>query len=393
MGACACSNGSAPGAAPAPGPGAGGLGAAACAPGASVAAPGAPSAGAPGVLSLIAVGDNIAHGNILAGAWRPGSRSFDFSPLFSHVAARLKSYDLAAVCQESVLVADPARRSSYPFFATPQTMGDALAAAGFDVVLGATNHAGDQGAPALAETCAFWEREHPDVALLGLHARREDAGQGAVVERAGMRVALFDCAYGLNRGLPAGEAWRVDVLAGGGEARLLDGVARARREADFVVCFLHVGEEYRSAPTEAQALLAARLIDAGAGAVVCSHAHVMGPWGLVRTAAGNEGAVFFGLGNFVSGQRRGAGDVLGGAAGLRLERGADGRVRLASFGLAPLVCHTDARDGSVAAYFLDDYTDELVARHVLSTPEAPFSVAGLRSLVPRRDEGMPTFLV
>ena len=362
------------------------------------------SGDASGSLTLLVVGDNIAHANIYEGAYDPATRSFDFTPLYERVRGRVGACDLAAVCQETILVENSAQRSSYPLFATPQSMGDALADAGFNIVLGATNHANDQGPAAIDETAAFWAREHPEVTLLGLHAGPEAAGRPTYLERNGIRLALFDCTYGLNgRNLPANDAYRVDTLGGGadpsapsGEACLLAGVAEAHCQADFIICFLHIGEEYDADPTAYQRDLAERLIDAGAGAIICSHAHVLGPYGRVRTEASNEGVVFYGLGNFVSGQCDDIRTILGGAAILCLERTATAApgaptasdatgsmTRVASCELAPLVCHTDGADGGVAAYFLDDYSDDLAATHMFgSLTGTPLTIAALRAHVP-----------
>ena len=371
----------------------------------------------PSALSLLVVGDMIAHPNVYEGAYDAATRDFDFSPIFDHVRGRIAAFDLAAVCQETVLVENPARRSGYPLFATPQSLGNALAGAGFDIVLGATNHANDQGPEGIDETTAFWAREHPGVTLLGLHAEPEAAGGPAYLERNGIRLALFDYTDGLNgRNLSAADAYRVDTLAGApqgsagpaapdgsrgdvgasarpAEGRLLADVASACDQADLVICFLHIGDEYDSEPTGEQRGLVERLIDAGAGAIICSHTHVLGPYGRVRTAAGNEGVVFYGLGNFVSGQCDDIRTILGGAAVLRVEKASPKSAdtagqsrptaRVASLELEPLVCHTDAADGSVAVYFLDDYSDELASSHVLgSLTGAPLTVADLRACVP-----------
>ena len=362
-----------------------------------------------GSLTLLVVGDMIAHPNIYEGAYDATTRGFDFAPLFARVREHIAACDLAAVCQETPLVENPARRSGYPLFATPQSLGDALAGAGFDIVLGATNHANDQGPAGIDETTAFWAREHPEVTLLGLHAESKAAGGPTYLERNGICLALFDYTYGLNgRGLSEVDAYRVDVLGGDGglsterpgEERLLADVAAVGDEADLVVCFLHIGEEYDSEPTAYQCDLVERLVDAGAGAVICSHTHVLGPYGRVRTAAGNEGVVFYGLGNFVSGQCDDIRTILGGAAVLHIERAGSPAAaatpatrvaspttaptaRVSAFELEPLVCHTSADNGSVAAYFLDDYSDELATTHVLgSLTGAPLTTAALRALVP-----------
>ncbi len=107
---------------------------------------------------------------------------------------------------------DPAHRSGYPEFATPESVGDALIDAGFDIVLAATNHVNDKGQKAIADTLAFWQ-EHPEICLLGLHASEEEASQIPIIERNGVRLALFNYTYGLNgHALPADKKWQVDLL-------------------------------------------------------------------------------------------------------------------------------------------------------------------------------------
>ena len=352
-------------------------------------------------LTLLVAGDNIAHANVYESAYDRESRAFDFSPIYEHVRDFVGGHDVAAVVQETPLVANPARRRSYPLFATPQSMGDALTEAGFDVILAATNHACDAGLTGLRDTCAFWAERHPEVTLLGL--RRTSSGVPAsidCIEKDGIRLALFDYTYGLNgQVLPAGSGFQVDVLDEAGTTRLLADVKAAAGQSDAVICFLHIGEEYQTAPTDEQRCLVERLVDAGADAVICSHTHVLGPHEALRTAAGNEGVVFWGLGNFMTGQWDRAETVLGGMARLTIEKqtstasatcagGAartddSKKARIASFEMAPVVCHTDI-DGSVAVYLLDDYTEELAARHVINR-ERPgtLTLARLRELAGR----------
>ena len=331
-------------------------------------------------VTLLAVGDNIAHTSVFENAYVPEQRRFDFSPLYKHVAVRVASYDIAAVCQETPLVHDAAMRSGFPVFATPETMGDALADAGFNVVLSATNHVNDVGEQGLCDTLAFWAREHPEVTVLGIHETPRDVGP-RYMDAGGIRVGFVDYTYGLNgRALPPGGDWRVDVL--GDDDRLDRDVAQARESSDFAICFLHVGTEYAFAPSAEHRSAVTRAIDAGADAVICTHTHVLGPYGRMRTAAGNEALVFLGLGNFMSHQAK-LSCVVGGAAHLTLERDApESRARVGAYELLPTVCHVDKR-AKTRVYFLHDYTDELAKTHFLSTETAPLTLAALRRLASR----------
>ena len=119
-------------------------------------------------VSLFAAGDNIAHISVVEQAYDSENGTFDFSSIYSEVRENISSYDIAVVNQETVLIDDPSLRSGYPLFATPNDMGDALVYAGFDVILGATNHSYDMGRKGIENTMEFWKEKYPQIILLGM---------------------------------------------------------------------------------------------------------------------------------------------------------------------------------------------------------------------------------
>ncbi|MDO4533621.1 MAG: CapA family protein, partial [Coriobacteriia bacterium] len=317
---------------------------------------------------------NIAHEGVYEHAWVPKRQEYDFAPLYAQVKERISAYDVAVVNQETILVADPALRGGFPLFGTPLAMGDALADSGFDVVLGATNHALDRGQTGIDDTLAFWRGKHPEVTVLGLHEDAQDAVAIDYVEANGIRLALFNATEGLNGRVPeAGFEYEIDTLDD------LDGLVKrvqeAETQADATACFLHIGEEYASKPTVRQREVVERLVDAGADAVICSHSHIVQPMEELRTQAGNTAVVYWSLGNFVSNQMDPR-TVLGAAASLRFERQPDGTVLLARHEAIPLVCHFDEQ--STYACFLDDYTEADAAAHYLNQDEPAFTLEALR---------------
>lgn len=329
--------------------------------------------------NLLFAGDVIAHQGIYEAAYDRAARAFDFSSVFAQVRDYISSFDIAAVCQETVLVRDAAKRSGYPEFATPVTIADALVGAGFDVVASATNHVNDRGSSAIRETLDYWAQEHPRVGIAGLHDDASDAAAPVFVESGDFRLAYFNLTYGLNgHSLPEDEKYLVDTLED--KDAMLREIAAAQGEVDLTVVILHMGQEYSSTPTQEQRQMVEEAIDAGADVVVCSHAHVVAPYGTVTTEAGATGLVYWGLGNFVAAQ----GDIacqVGGIATIELEKVPDSEsmseVRIVSFGLEPCVCHV-GKDGAAQVYLLEGYTDELAAQHVLSSEEHPLCANDFR---------------
>ena len=330
-------------------------------------------------IGLLFAGDVIAHQGMYEAAYDRANRTFDFSSVFDQVRDYISSFDNAVVCQETVLVRDAAKRSGYPEFATPATIADALVDAGFDVVASATNHVNDRGSGAIRETLGYWAEEHPHVGVAGLHDDASDVAAPVIVESGDFRLAYFNLTYGLNgHALPEDEEYLVDTLED--KDAMLQEIAAVQGEVDLTVVILHMGEEYSSVPTREQRHMVEEAIDAGADVVVCSHAHVVAPYGMLTTEAGATGLVYWGLGNFVASQ----GDIacqVGGIATIELEKvpGSESmaEARIVSFGLEPCVCHV-GNDGAAQVYLLEDYTDELAAQHVLSSEGRPLCADDFR---------------
>jgi poly-gamma-glutamate synthesis protein (capsule biosynthesis protein) len=78
------------------------------------------------------------------------------------------------------------------------------------------------------------------------------------------------------------------------EAAILADITAARKTADFVVPLVHWGPELVPQPREADRVLARKMIDAGAAAVIGGHPHV------TQTVDVHAGApILYSLGNFV----------------------------------------------------------------------------------------------
>ena len=324
-------------------------------------------------LSLIAVGDNIAHTSVYEQAYDPDSGQFVFDDIYDNIRPLIRKYDLAAVNQETIFVNDPALRNGFPEFATPESMGDALVSAGFDIVLSATNHANDMGERGLTDTLSFWKK-YPWICLLGIHESPADYENIDYIEKNGFRLALFNYTESLNgRNLPEDGQFRINTLDQ--KKKLIRDLKKAESRSDLSLCFLHFGEEYSTSPTEEQRELARELIAAGADIIIGSHPHILQPYEKIAAEDGSSGIVYWSLGNFMSHQTDAA-TVLGGAASLTIERGYDGLAYVSSFEMLPLVCHFNGKETKV--YNLDQYSEELAAEHSINRKGTEFTLKSLQ---------------
>ena len=106
--------------------------------------------------SVIAVGDNLYHGTLIqSGQYETGEWTYDH--VYANVLDEVQGADIAMIDQETVLTNDHNAVSSYPSFATPTEVGDAIIKAGFDVIEAATNHIDDYGYDFMKQTFDFWK--------------------------------------------------------------------------------------------------------------------------------------------------------------------------------------------------------------------------------------------
>ncbi len=277
----------------------------------------APEAPAEGAVTLLFGGDvMLGRGVALAGGDDP-------SVLLEGVRDVVARADLAVANLESPLTTRPHQPASGPNALEADPASAALlAAAGFDAMGVANNHAGDAGPQTVSDTLRALAVA--GLAPLGGGATAEGAFSPWVAEVGGLRVALlaFDATGVGPRAGPAtpGVAWWDQDLA-------REAVTRARALADVVVVGLHGGVEYVPATDPAMRRMAGLLARWGVDVVWGHGPHVIQP---VRTidpdGDGRPTVVATSLGNLLfdqhlPGTRRGALlEVLAGADGVRAVR-------------------------------------------------------------------------
>ena len=236
----------------------------------------------PGVVSVVFVGDVMLDngpGNVVAAGRDP----------FAACAALLLDADFTVGNLECVLGKGGKQilkaytfrgAADAPRFLKPD----------FSVLGVANNHAMDFGPEGLLECLAVLDRAGiphvgggPDLA----RARRP-----FLLKKNGFTIAILACNDF------QGEKWAAGADAPGvnplREADLLADIAAARKTADAVVPFVHWGPELVAQPYEKHRVLARKMVDAGAAAVIGAHPHV------TQTVDTYRGApIVYSLGNFV----------------------------------------------------------------------------------------------
>jgi poly-gamma-glutamate capsule biosynthesis protein CapA/YwtB (metallophosphatase superfamily) len=247
----------------------------------------------PDALELVFVGDVVLGEYVFdghrsfAGPLAPGDPFVDVADLLQAdlVVGNLESPVMHEIPEESPL------RYGHRFGASAPAVAG-LAAAGFDVMSVANNHANDLGRDGLVET--------PEVLrAAGITPVGEAVHEGSplrvvTLEHRGWRIAFLSATTWLNHAPTPGDP-KVAVI---GVSRLkrtiVPLVEQARADHDLVIVLLHWGRERRERPEPAQVHAAHAFVDAGADLVIGHHPHVL--QGVERYG---NGLIAYSLGNFL----------------------------------------------------------------------------------------------
>ena len=222
----------------------------------------------------------------------------DYTAAFAFMKDYLASADVTVGSLDGSLsdVGAPfACEPTFNLLGPPESI-EGYAAAGFDVITVATNHAKDCGSygfgcsDSIRDTLALLREA--GIQPVGGGENLAEARQPIVIERNGVRFAFL--AYDDIATIYYGATETIPGTAPLTEEYLREDIAVAKSMADIVTVLPHWGIEYTPHPSDRQVYLAQVALEAGAALVIGNHPHVV--QGL-EPGAGTF--VAYALGNFV----------------------------------------------------------------------------------------------
>lgn len=325
-------------------------------------------------ITLMAVGDNLMHmGVIYTGKQNDGT--WDYSCLFDGITDFLEIADIKIINQETILGGNERGFSGYPNFNSPTEVGDSIAAAGFNVVLQASNHSADQGVDGLISCANFWDK-YPDILMTGIHADKENAGEIPLLTIDDVTFAILNYTYGPNmETLPKSLKGHLELLCDYNpdtyrmdfttlNPQVLEDIKEAETLADVVIVCPHWGTEYTTKPSSYQENFALQMTEAGADLIIGTHPHVIQPVEWITAENGNKALCYYSLGNYVSTQKSCL-SMLEAMAWVTFHVDENGvTISETNTGAIPMVCHYTSGPVRIDdVYLLENYTAEQAAAH------------------------------
>lgn len=219
----------------------------------------------------------------------------DPATVFAQAAPVLRRADLTMVNLETAITTGGQAQTKAFTFHTPPSALIALRDAGVDVATMANNHGADYGAAGLADSLAAIRSSKFPVIGIGRDAAQAFAPYRRTINGAKVAIIAADQVQDETtlRLFSAGAS--TPGVANAFSPQLIQAVRTAKAQGYIVVVYLHWGTEYTTCPNPNQRTLAGQLADAGAAAVVGTHAHVLQGAGWRPDGT----YVAYGLGNYL----------------------------------------------------------------------------------------------
>ena len=269
--------------------------------------------------TVLSIGDIMVHSTQLDGAYVSSTKEYDFSAFFKETSAYYQKADLAVGNLEVTFGGTEAGKyRGYPVFNTPDSLADAIKNSGLNFILTSNNHSNDTGLNGIKRTVQVLKDR--GLEFIGTRETAEEEIY-TVKDVNGIKIGMADYTYEtsgskegrkyLNGTLIAEEANdlvasfnydKIDTFYAEAESVIAD---MKQKGAEFIVFYLHWGNEYKTSPNTRQKSIAQKLSNLGVDMIIGSHPHVVQPIELIRAEGGEHTTIcLYSSGNAVSNQRK-----------------------------------------------------------------------------------------
>lgn len=234
------------------------------------------------------------HDGQIEAAYNATSKVYEYDDCFKFVKPIINEYDLRVANLEVTHAGRPYK--GYPQFSAPDELSETLVNVGFNVILTSNNHSCDGGSKGVLRTLDVLDEL--GVAHTGTFRSQaeRDKNYPLIVEKNGLKVAMLNYTYGTN-GLSVSAPLIINYID---SVIIKKDIARAKAlNADYIICNMHWGTEYKPLPNSYQKIYEQVCYRAGADMVIGGHPHVVQPIEK-KTYKKADKLTVWSLGNFVS---------------------------------------------------------------------------------------------
>ena len=281
--------------------------------------------------------------------------TFNYNHLFANISKDINSADLSIVSQETVFHINPEEKKFPKKVAnTPKELGDAIANAGFKVVLHGSFYSYAQKDKGINNTINFWKTKYPNITTLGISSTLEESEKDYFIyTRNNLKIGIINYSGYVSTSIPKKNQFMVNTI---NRKKLNNTVSKLKNETDFIIVCINWGEKDGHNPNKKQIELAKLIASFGVNLIIGNHPSFVQPVSYIQAHNGNKTLVFWSLGLFIGDEKK-VNSNIGALANIIISKGKE-KAYLSSYNLIPIINHkVDNKTYSV--YKLSDYTEEL----------------------------------
>ena len=269
--------------------------------------------------TILSTGDLLMHGQLITDA-RQDDGSYDFNYIFPYITEYVTAADYAVANLETTLAGTAKPYQGNPMFNCPDAIADAAKAAGFDMLLTASNHSYDSQQAGFERTIRTVREK--GLANLGTMLSADEP-KYLVQNINGINIGMIAYTYEDSIGPSNPPALNYNSQQSGGydlincfrhaDPSSLYNHLEPQMElmkaegAEAIVVYLHWGQEYLLEANASQKEIAQKLCDMGVDVIIGGHPHVVEPVELLESSLDpdHRTVCLYSMGNAVSNQRLG----------------------------------------------------------------------------------------
>jgi len=270
-------------------------------------------------VTVISTGDIMVHSTQLDGAY-VSDGVYDFSAFFKEASTYFKKADLAIANLEVTFGGkEHGAFTGYPVFNTPDSLADVIKESGLNLLLTSNNHSYDTGLAGLIRTAKVLKEK--GIEFIGTKEIETDPSY--IVKKVNnINIGITDYTYETTGANSGGQKYLNGILLKEEANNLVNSFsyydldkfydeaqktieAMKNEGAEFIVFYLHWGNEYQLNANTYQKAIAQELSNMGVDMIIGSHPHVVQPIELITSEDGQNSTVcLYSTGNAISNQRQ-----------------------------------------------------------------------------------------
>ena len=279
----------------------------------------------------------------------------NYDHLFTHITKNIKSADLAVTALSSTFYIDSEGKKFVKNVKnTPKELGDAIANAGFNVVLHASSKAYKQKEKGIINTLNFWKTNHPNIHPLGISSTLPEAEKDYFIfTKNNIKIAIINYSVFMLKSIPNKNKFMINVIK---QKQVEETVQKLRPQVDIIIVCINWGEVSSLTPNKNQISWAKTLAGLGVNLIVGNNPSYVQPVTFVKNKNGKTALVFFSLGHLV-GDNKSKPEALGALANIVISK-ENGKACISSYNLIPTINHQGELD-NYQVYKLSEYNESL----------------------------------